>query len=225
MDTVPHSPGDAADIPIVYVIDDEESMRESLRQLLRSAGFAVTTFERAEDFLAAQVPNVPACVIIDVRLKGQSGLALQQRLVASHKHLSVIFMTAHGDIEMSVKAMKRGAFDFFAKPFREQDLLDSVSEGLERARKQHENDRALEQLGRCYRSLTPRERDVMSLIVGGHRNREIAGKLGISEATIKVHRTQAMKKMGAASVAELVVKARQLGMNPLAATTGHEGGH
>lgn len=148
----------------------------------------------AEDFLAAQSPDAPACVIMDVRLKGQSGLVLQQRLTASHKHLPVIFMTAHGDIEMSVKAMKRGAFDFFAKPFREQDLLDSVSEALENSSRQQERNRALKRLSLCYQSLTPRERDVMALIVGGRRNKDIAEQLGLSEATIKVHRTQAMKK-------------------------------
>jgi RNA polymerase sigma factor (sigma-70 family) len=200
---------------MIYIVDDDESMRESLRHLLRSAGFPVTVFASAEDFLAAELPDAPACVIMDVRLKGQSGLVLQQRLTASHKHLPVIFMTAHGDIEMSVKAMKRGAFDFFAKPFREQDLLDSVSQALETCSRQQESNRALKRLACCYQSLTPRERDVMALIVGGQRNKDIAEQLGLSEATIKVHRTQAMKKMESASVAEFVLKARQLGISPL----------
>jgi len=208
MDTVTN----AADAPMVYVVDDEESMRESLRQLLRSAGFTVTTFECAEDFLATHVPDTPACAIMDVRLKGQSGLVLQQRLSASHRDLPVIFMTAHGDVAMSVKAMKRGAFDFFAKPFREQDLLDSVSEALEKSRKQREKGHALERLARCHQLLTPRERDVMALIVDGQRSRDIAEKLGLSEATVKVHRTQAMKKMESTSIAEFVLKGHRLGI-------------
>jgi RNA polymerase sigma factor (sigma-70 family) len=199
-----------ADAAVVYVVDDERAMRESLCLLLRSVGLTVMAFECAEDLLTLPAPDVPACVIMDVRLKGQSGLVAQQRLNSAHNPLPVIFMSAHGDIEMSVKAMKRGAVDFLAKPFREQDLLDAVAEALGAERERRAADHARRAIQDQYESLTERERDVMTLTVSGLRNREIAEKLHLSEATIKIYRSQAMKKMHVRSVAELVSKAHRL---------------
>ncbi|GAB7523233.1 response regulator transcription factor [Paraburkholderia sp. 2C] len=211
---------DQADSAIVYVVDDEEPIRESLRDLLRSAGFTVETFSNADEFLAFEKPDAVACVVLDVRLKGQSGLCVQECLNANHVRLPVIFMTAHGDIEMSVKALKRGAVDFFTKPFREQDLLDAVAAALDADRKRREETRSRDGLMRCYDSLTPREREVTELIVRGFRNKEIATQMALSEATVKIHRNQAMKKMGSCSLAELVLKMRALEVDPEVAAPG-----
>ncbi|APR34993.1 response regulator transcription factor [Paraburkholderia sp. SOS3] len=201
---------DGADNAIVYVVDDDESVRESLRDLLRSAGFSVETFANAEDFLAFDKPDAVACVVLDVRLKGQSGLYAQERLNENHISLPVIFITAHGDIEMSVKALKRGAADFFTKPFRDQDLLDAVMAALDTDRKRREEVRSRDDLMRCYDSLTQRERNVTDLIVRGYRNKDIATQMSLSEATVKTHRNQAMKKMGSTSLAEFVLKVQAI---------------
>jgi RNA polymerase sigma factor (sigma-70 family) len=193
---------------IVYVVDDEDSMRESLGHLLRSAGYTVESFSSAEDFLAFDKIDMAACVLMDVRLRGRSGLCAQEFLNANCVRLPVIFMTAHGDIEMSVTAMKRGAADFFAKPFRDQDLLDAVVEALDNDRKQREEERSHNELVHCYESLTPREREVAELIVKGFRNRDVATQMSLSEATVKIHRNRAMKKMRSGSIPEFVLRVR-----------------
>jgi RNA polymerase sigma factor (sigma-70 family) len=206
-------PPDIADNAIVYVVDDEDSVRDSLGHLLRSAGYTVETFSSAEDFLAFGKIDAVSCVLMDVRLKGRSGLCAQEALNANRVRMPVIFMTAHGDIEMSVTAMKRGAADFFSKPFRDQDLLDAVVEALDNDRKQREEERSHNGLVRCYESLTPREREVTDLIVKGFRNKEVATQLSLSEATVKIHRNRAMKKMKSGSIAEFVLRVRALDVN------------
>lgn len=206
-------PPDTTGTAIVYVVDDEESVLESLGHLLRSAGYTVETFSSAEDFLAFEKNNTVSCVLMDVRLKGRSGLCAQEVLNANRVRMPVIFMTAHGDIEMSVTAMKRGAADFFSKPFRDQDLLDAVAEALDNDRKQREAERSHNSLVHCYESLTPREREVTDLIVKGFRNKEVATQMNLSEATVKIHRNRAMKKMRSGSIAEFVLRVRALDIN------------
>ncbi|MFC7628042.1 response regulator transcription factor [Paraburkholderia humisilvae] len=200
------------DEPIVYVVDDDESMREAVEMLLRSVGFNVKTFASAEDFLALPMMDQPACLVIDVRLKGQSGLVVQERYSAHQVRIPIIFMTGHGDIAMSVRAMKAGAADFLTKPFRDQDMLDAVACALESDRQRRAADHSFDDLRRCYATLTPREREVMQLIVKGLRNKQIAAELRLSEITVKIHRNQAMKKMQSRSLAEFVLKGGALGI-------------
>ncbi|GAB2902358.1 response regulator transcription factor [Paraburkholderia jirisanensis] len=211
---IANQPAALTDSAIIYVVDDDESMREAVRMLLRSVGFAVETFASAEDFLAFEMPDIPACVVMDVRLKGQSGLVVQERLGADRSRLPIIFMTAHGDIAMSVRAMKAGAADFLTKPFRDQDLLDAVADALDTDRKRRAQDRSFDGLRRCYELLTPREREVTVLVVKGLRNKQIAAEMSLSEITVKIHRNQAMKKMESRSLAEFVLKAGVLGIDP-----------
>jgi FixJ family two-component response regulator len=212
---IANQPANPAERAIVYVVDDDESMREAVRTLLRSVGFAVETFASAEEFLAFALADIPACVVMDVRLKGQSGLVVQERLSAERSRLPIIFMTAHGDIAMSVRAMKAGAADFLTKPFRDQDLLDAVADALDTDRKRRAQDRSLDGLRRCYELLTPREREVTVLVVKGLRNKQIAAEMNLSEITVKIHRNQAMKKMESRSLAEFVLKAGVLGINAM----------
>jgi FixJ family two-component response regulator len=204
--------GDAASNSIVYVVDDDESMREAVRMLLRSVGLQVEIFASAQEFLAYPMPDVPSCLILDVRLKGQSGLAVQEQIAAGQLRLPIVFMTAHGDIAMSVKAMKAGAMDFLAKPFRDQDMLDAVSSALGKDEERREADRSVADLRRRYESLTLREREVMAFVASGLMNKQIAGEMGLSEITVKIHRGQAMKKMESRSLADFVLKAEALGV-------------
>ncbi|SAL10503.1 chemotaxis protein CheY [Caballeronia terrestris] len=197
---------------IVYVVDDDESMRQAVSTLLRSVGLSVETFASAQEFLAFDMPDMPSCLILDVRLKGQSGLAVQEQIAASQLGLPIVFMTAHGDIAMTVKAMKAGAKDFLAKPFRDQDMLDAVAHALKSDEERREANRSVADLRRCYESLTPREREVMAFVVSGLMNKQIAGELNLSEITVKIHRGQAMRKMGARSLADFVKKAEALGV-------------
>ncbi|MDE1182139.1 response regulator transcription factor [Paraburkholderia sp.] len=197
---------------IVYVVDDDPSMREAVGMLLRSVGLRVESFASAQEFLAFSMPDVPACLILDVRLKGQSGFAVQEQIATSKLGLPIIFMTAHGDIAMTVKAMKAGAKDFLAKPFRDQDMLDAVAHALAADEQRRAANRSVAGLRRCYESLTPREREVMSLVASGLMNKQIAAELNLSEITVKIHRAQAMKKMEARSFAEFVLKAEALGV-------------
>lgn len=197
---------------VVYVVDDDESMRRAVSMLLRSVGYHVETFASATDFLAAPRPDVPSCLILDVRLKGQSGLAVQEQFAASKMPIPIIFMTAHGDIAMSVKAMKAGAMDFLAKPFRDQDMLDAVESALTRDAARRQTDTRDADLRQRYEELTPREKEVMAYVVRGLLNKQIAAELTLSEITIKIHRAQAMKKMGARSLADFVLKAEALGI-------------
>lgn len=197
---------------MVYVVDDDESMRRAVSMLLRSVGYQVETFASATDFLASPRQDVPSCLILDVRLKGQSGLAVQEQFAASKMQIPIIFMTAHGDIAMSVKAMKAGAMDFLAKPFRDQDMLDAVESALTRDAARRQTDTRDAGLRQRYDELTPREKEVMAYVVRGLLNKQIAAELTLSEITIKIHRAQAMKKMGARSLADFVLKAEALGI-------------
>ncbi|MFM0026916.1 response regulator transcription factor [Paraburkholderia madseniana] len=206
------SAGSDAGHTVVYVVDDDESMREAVSMLLRSVGLGVETFGSAQEFLAYDMPDVPSCLILDVRLKGQSGLAVQEQIAASQLSLPIVFMTAHGDIAMTVKAMKAGAQDFLAKPFRDQDMLDAVANALASDETRRAASRSVADLRSCYESLTTREREVMAFVAAGLMNKQIAGELNLSEITVKIHRGQAMRKMGARSLADFVLKAEALGI-------------
>jgi FixJ family two-component response regulator len=197
---------------IVYVIDDDPSICEALHALLRSIGVAVETFSNAQDFFAYPLPDLPACLILDVRLKGQSGLAVQEQIAAAQITIPIVFMTAHGDVEMSVRAMKAGAWDFLAKPFRDQDMLDAVTQALAADQQRRVADRTIAELRRRYDLLTPREREVMAYVVNGLRNRQIASVMNLSENTTKFHRNQAVKKMAAKTLVDFVLMGGALGL-------------
>ncbi|HEY2020237.1 response regulator transcription factor [Paraburkholderia sp.] len=212
--------GRAAGESIVYVVDDDQSMREAVSRLLRSVCLRVEAFASAHELLAFEMPDVPSCLVLDVRLKGQSGLAVQEQLAAGDLRVPIIFMTAHGDIAMSVKAMKAGAMDFLAKPFRDQDLLDAVATALGKDEERREADRSVANLRHRYDSLTPREREVMAFVASGLMNKQIAAEMNLSEITVKIHRGQAMKKMESRSLADFVLKAEALGVkSPQGVTT------
>jgi RNA polymerase sigma factor (sigma-70 family) len=195
---------------VVLVVDDDASVREAIGSLIRSVGLRVETFETAQELLQSKPLNVPGCVVLDVRLPGLSGLELQRELTARDITLPIIFITGHGDIPMSVRAMKAGALDFLTKPFSDQELLELIQQALGRDRAKREQRADTARLRRCFDSLTPREREVMNLVVTGLLNKQIAGELGISEVTVKLHRGQVMKKMDAKSLAELVRMAQRL---------------
>jgi FixJ family two-component response regulator len=197
---------------MVFVVDDDASMRESLKNLIRSVGLRVELFGSAQEFLGSPRPEVPSCLVLDVRLPGLSGLDLQRRTAEAGLDLPIIFITGHGDIPMSVRAMKAGAVEFLTKPFRDQDLLDAIEQALERDRQARQQRAALEALRGRFASLTPRERDVMARVVAGLLNKQIGADLGTSETTVKIHRHQVMAKMGAGSVPELVRMADRLGL-------------
>jgi FixJ family two-component response regulator len=208
---------------IVYVVDDDDSMRVAVGMLLRSVGLRVEAFASAQEFLSFDKPDIPSCLILDVRLKGQSGLAVQQQIAAGDVRVPIIFMTAHGDIAMSVKAMKAGALDFLAKPFRDQDMLDAVASALAKDEERRKADRSVSDLRRRYESLTPREREVMAFVASGLMNKQIAAEMNLSEITVKIHRGQAMKKMESRSLADFVLKAEALGVKSLEASRTQSG--
>ena len=189
--------------PTVLVIDDDPDLRDSVGRLLRSLGLDTQLFGSISEFLAAKLPEGPTCLVLDVRLPGQSGLDFQRELVATSRQLPIIFITAHGDIRMSVQAMKGGAIEFLAKPFRDQELLDAIQLGLSRDRARLENDKALSVLRERFEALTHREREIMVQVVRGRLSKQIAFDFGISEVTVKVHRSNMMRKMRAASLPEL----------------------
>jgi FixJ family two-component response regulator len=187
----------------VLVIDDDPDVRASVGRLLRSSGMDVQLFATIPDFLKSDPPNGPTCLVLDVRLPGQSGLDLQRELARAKRKLPIIFITGHGDIPMSVQAMKGGAIEFLTKPFRDQDLLDAIQLGLSRDRAWRENEKALADLKERFASLSPREREIMILVARGRLSKLIAHDIGIAEATVKVHRSRAMQKLKASSLPEL----------------------
>ena len=198
---------------MVFVVDDDVGTRESLKNLIRSVGLRVEAFASAQDFLRSTRPDVPGCLVLDVRLPGLSGLDLQKRMAEVELEIPIVFITGHGDIPMSVRAMKAGAVEFLTKPFRDQELLDAIQQALERDRNAREQRAEVQALRSRYRLLTPREREVMTLVVTGLLNKQIAGELGTSEASVKVHRQHVMEKMQAGSLAALVRMADRVGIH------------
>ena len=197
--------------PVVFVIDDDPSMRDTLEDLLRSVGLEACVFRSTQEFLASERPDAPSCLVLDVRLPGQSGLDFQRRLVASGLDLPIVFITGYGDVAMSVQAMKAGAIEFLTKPFRDQDLIDAIQVGIERDRARRRDAALVAELRTRLDSLTERERQIMALVVIGQLNKEIAARLEVSEVTIKVNRGHMMRKMRAQSLPELVRMADRLG--------------
>jgi FixJ family two-component response regulator len=197
---------------IVFVVDDDASLRDALRSLLRSVGLRVEVFGSAADFLKGRLPDAVSCLVLDLRLPGVSGLDFQAELAKAGIHIPIIFITGHGDIPMTVRAMKAGAVEFLTKPFRDQDLLDAVQVALERDRSRRAEDKAVHDLRTRFESLTPREQEVIGPVTAGLMNKQIAAELGVSEITVKVHRGNVMKKMGARSLADLVRMADALGI-------------
>jgi len=192
------------DAPLVFVVDDDPSVRSSLKFLISTVGLQVESFESAESFLNRKPPNTAGCLVLDVRLHGLSGLDCQGELAARNVRVPIVFITGHGDIPMCVRAMKAGAVEFLTKPFRDQDLLDAIRIALQRDRDRREQEEEVTELQQRFVSLTRREQDVVSMVVSGMLNKQIAGQLGTAENTVKVHRGRAMEKMHAQSVADLV---------------------
>jgi len=196
----------------VFIVDDDAQVRESLKDLIRSVGLRVELFASAQEFLRAQHPDAPTCLVLDVRMPGLSGLDLQKQASEAGLEIPIIFITGHGDIPMTVRAMKAGAIEFLSKPFRDQDLLDAIQQALERSRKAREQQAVTKELRRRFASLTSRQREVMERVVAGLINKETGAELGISEKTVKIQRHQVMEKMGARSLPELVRMADSLGI-------------
>jgi FixJ family two-component response regulator len=199
---------------LVFVVDDDASLRASLQDLLESVGLRVAACASAQEFLRRPRPEVPSCLVLDVRLPGLSGLDLQKQMAEGDRDMPIIFITGHGDIPMTVQAMKAGAVEFLTKPFRDQELLDAVHQALARARHARAQRAEMAALRRRFDTLTPRQRDVLARMVAGRLNKQIAGELGTSEATVKTHRKQVMAKMRAESLADLIRIADQLGLLP-----------
>jgi FixJ family two-component response regulator len=200
--------------PSVLIIDDDPEFRDSVGRLLRSVGLNTQQFSSVSDFINASLPEGPTCLVLDIRMPGRSGLELQRDLAAANRQVPIIFITAHGDIPMTVQAMKGGAIEFLTKPFRDQDLLDAVDAGLARDRARRESDRALAAVRQRFETLSSREREIMIQVTAGRLNKQIAGNIGIAESTVKVHRTNLMRKMNARSLPELSRMADMLKLAP-----------
>jgi FixJ family two-component response regulator len=200
--------------PMVFVVEDDASVREALAGLIRSAGWNVEVYVSAQEFLARPSADVPSCLVLDVGLPGLSGLDLQSRMAELHQDIPIVFITGHGDIPMSVRAMKAGAVEFLTKPFLDQDLLDGIQVAIERDRTARGEEGQLRELRDCYASLTPREQQVLELVISGRLNKQAAAELGTSEITIKVHRGRVMAKMRATSLPDLVNRAAKLKLRP-----------
>jgi FixJ family two-component response regulator len=200
--------------PMVFVVEDDASVREALAGLIRSAGWNVEVYVSAHEFLARPRADVPSCLVLDVGLPGLSGLDLQSRMAELHQDIPIVFITGHGDIPMSVRAMKAGAVEFLTKPFVDQDLLHGIQVAIERDRIARSEEAQLRELRECYASLTPREQQVLELVISGRLNKQAAAELGISEITIKVHRGRVMAKMRATSLPDLVNRAARLTLRP-----------
>jgi FixJ family two-component response regulator len=200
--------------PIVFVVDDDASVRNALANLFRSVDLQTQVFGSADEFLRSKPPDAASCLVLDIRLPGLSGLDFQIELAKANIHIPIIFMTGHGDIPMTVRAMKAGAVDFLSKPFRDQDMLDAVAAAIERDRKRRQSESATADTRTLYETLTSREREVMAFVTTGLMNKQVAAEMGLSEITVKIHRGHVMKKMGARSLADLVRMAEALGVHP-----------
>ena len=210
----PSLPQTGKDEPIVLVVDDDPSVRRALINLFESVGLRVAAFGSAPEILQSKPPEVPSCLVLDIRLPGLSGLDLQADLAKANIHTPIIFITGHGDIPMTVRAMKSGAVDFLTKPVRDQDMLDAVQAAIERDRKRREIEKTVSNVRSRFESLSARERDVLSLVASGMMNKHVAAELGLAEITVKIYRGQIMRKMGAKSLAELVRMNEALGIHP-----------
>jgi len=199
--------------PLVVVVDDDTSLREALSSLFRSVGLQVQLFASAADLLGAKLPDAPRCLVLDIRLPGVSGLDFQGQLARSDIDMPIIFMTGHGDIPMTVRAMKAGAVDFLTKPFRDQDMLDAVASAIQIDRERRDALKAVSDVQGLYETLTPREKQVMTLVTSGLMNKQVAAEVGLSEITVKIHRGHVMRKMGARTLADLVRMAETLGLH------------
>ena len=206
-----HDPANAKE-PMVFVIDDDASIRGALTNLFQSVGLEVETFGSAPKMLQSKLPDVASCLVLDIRLPGVSGLDFQTDLAKANIHIPIIFMTGHGDIPMTVRAMKGGAVDFLTKPFRDQDMLDAVMMAIERDRRRREADKIVASLQTLFEALTSREREILALVASGLMNKQIAAEIGLAEITVKIHRGHLMKKMGARSLADLIRIAETLGI-------------
>ena len=199
--------------PIVFVIDDDPSVRRAIKRLIGSVGLQVELFGSAQEFLHSKRPDAPSCLVLDIRLPGISGLDFQRQLAEANIHIPIIFITGHGDIPMSVQAMKAGAVDFLSKPFRDQDMLDAVERAIEQDRKRRVGAKALSDMRARFAILTAREQEVLALVAAGLMNKQIAAEMGLAEITIKIHRGNLMKKMGVKTLADLVRMAEMLGIH------------